>query len=63
MPNLDIVREEVLQAALDVVGEAGRSMAERIADQVAESFRAHGWEVFTEEEIDGLDDTPRLPEE
>ena len=57
MPNLDIVREELVEAALDVIGPYGRSQAEKIADQAVASFRAHGWEVHSYEEINS-DDLP-----
>ena len=40
MPNLDIVRQEIVEAALDVIGPYGRSKAERIADKVVAAFRA-----------------------
>ena len=62
MPHLDTVRQEIVEAALDVIGAYGKSKAEKIGDRAIAAFRAHGWEVFTWEEINNLDDTPRIPE-
>lgn len=60
MPTLDIVRQEIVEAALDVIGPYGRSKAERIGDRAMTAFRARGWEVFTWEEINAMDDTVRV---
>ncbi len=62
MPNLDIVRQEIVEAALDVIGPDSREKAEKIGDRATAGFRARGWEVFTWDEISNLDDTPRIPE-
>ena len=59
MPNLDIVRQEIVEAALDVIGPYGKSKAEKIGDRAMAGFRARGWEVFTYEEINA-DDLPRF---
>ena len=62
MPTLDIVRQEIVEATLDLIGPYGKSKAEKIGDRAMAGFRARGWEVFTWEEINNLDDTPRIPE-
>ena len=62
MPHLDTVRQEIVEAALDVIGAYGKSKAEKIGDRAIAAFRTRGWEVFTWEEINNLDDTARIPE-
>ena len=62
MPALDVVRQEIVEAALDVIGTYGKSKAEKIGDRAIAAFRARGWEVFTWEELDALEDTVRIPE-
>lgn len=62
MPALDVVRQETVEAALDVIGAYGKSKAEKIGDRAIAAFRARDWEVFTWDEINNLDDTVRIPE-
>ena len=59
MPNLDIVRQEIVEAAMDVIGPYAKSKAEKIGDRAVAAFRAHGWKVFTYEEINA-NDLPRF---
>ena len=59
MPNLDIVRQEILEAVVEEFGAYSQKRAERAADRAVAAFRAHGWEVFTWDEINA-DDLPRF---
>ena len=40
MPALDVVRQEIAEAALDVIGAYGKSKAEEIGDRAIAAFMA-----------------------
>lgn len=43
MPNLDIVRKEIVEAVLEEFGVYAKKRAERVADKAIAAFRARGW--------------------
>ena len=58
---MDQVEAVIRAAALEAIGRYGRSKAERIAAGALAAFRARGWDVFTAQELEQLEDSARIP--
>ena len=61
MPSPEVIKEEIVECAMDVLGKFSGSKAEAIAERVRQSFDAHGSEVFSKDDFDRMDETGWVP--